>query len=124
MRYPPFWQGLESLFGSDTDVFGVTKRLRDRISYFLANNPKDQQRLASQIEACYAERSDIIHGRWEGSEDFHRVHMYTTEAIVRAVIRHTADKPGMLGAFLSPKRNDFLEGWVKSKSLTPPPFPN
>jgi hypothetical protein len=41
-RYPLFWQGLESLFGSDDDR-GVSRRLRDRISYFLANDPKTQQ---------------------------------------------------------------------------------
>ena len=49
--------------------------------------------------------------------------MYVTEAIVRTVVRHIADKPGMLGAFLSPKRDDFLESWVQSKAFTPPPFP-
>jgi len=45
------------------------------------------------------------------------MHMYTTEGIVRTVVRHIADKPGMLGAFLSPKRNQFLEAWVKSKAF-------
>jgi hypothetical protein len=50
--------------------------------------------------------------------------MYTTEAIVRTVTRHIADKPGMLGAFVSPKRNHFLEAWVKSKSFVPPPMPS
>jgi len=32
------------------------------------------------------------------------VHIYTTEAIVRTVVRHIADRPGMLDVFLSPKR--------------------
>jgi hypothetical protein len=49
--------------------------------------------------------------------------MYTTEGIVRTVVRDIADKPGMLGAFLSPKRNHFLEAWVKSKAFVPPPIP-
>lgn len=120
LRYPLYWQGLESLFGSDTDTSGVSKRLRDRISYFLAANVKDQNDLHDKIKACYAERSNIVHGRWEDNQEFHDVHMYLTEAIVRTVVRHIADKPGMLGAFLSPKRNHFLEAWVKSKAFTPP----
>jgi hypothetical protein len=120
LRYPLFWQALESLFGSDIDNYGVTKRLCDRISYFLADNAKDQVKLAAQVKACYAKRSDIVHGRWEDSEEFRKVHMYDTECIVRTVVRHIASKPGMLGAFLSPRRNDFLEAWVKSKAFTPP----
>jgi hypothetical protein len=123
MRYPLFWQGLESLFGSDTNNYGVTKRLCDRISYFLADNAKDQVKLEAQVRACYAKRSDIVHGRWEDSEEFHKIHMYDTECIVRTVVRHIASKPGMLGAFLSPKRNTFLESWVKSNAFVPPPFP-
>lgn len=65
----------------------------------------------------------IVHGRWEDSKEFHDVHMYTTEAIVRTVVRNIADKSGMLGAFLSQKRNQFLEAWVKSKKFVPPPMP-
>ena len=79
---------------------------------------------AASVNACYDQRSAIVHGRWEDSKEFHDVHMYDTECIVRTVVRHMASKPGMLGAFLSPKRNDFLEAWVKSKAFTPPPFPN
>jgi hypothetical protein len=121
LRYPLFWQGLESLFGSETDPYRISKRLRNRISFFLATNAKDQKDLHDKVEACYAERSDIVHGRWEDSQAFHDVHMYTTECIVRTVVREIADRPGMLGAFLSPKRNDFLEAWVKSQAFTPPP---
>jgi hypothetical protein len=124
MRYPLFWQGLESLFGSDEETFGVSKRLRDRISYFLATDPKIQKDLHDRVKACYAKRSEIVHGRWEDSEEFHKVHMYDSEAIVRTVTRHIADKPGMLGAFLSPKRDDFLEAWVQSKAFAPPPVPS
>jgi len=58
------------------------------------------------VKACYRVRSEIIHGRWEDDPDFDD-HMYNTEAIVRTVVRHIADKPGMLGAFLSPKRDEF-----------------
>jgi hypothetical protein len=124
LRYPLFWQGLESLFGSETDMYRVGKRLRNRISYFLAENHKTQQELHDKVEACYAERSNIVHGRWEDSQAFHDVHMYTTECIVRTVLREIADRPGMLGAFLSPKRDVFLEAWVKSKRFTPPPLPS
>lgn len=120
-RYPLFWQGLESLFGSDDDR-RVSRRLRDRISYFLADNPKTQQELCDKVKVCYRTRSEIIHGRWEENPDFDD-HMYDTEAIVRTVVRHIADKPGMLGAFLSPKRDAFLEAWVLSKAFTPPPLP-
>ncbi len=120
LRYPLFWQGLESLFGSETGTNGVSKRLRDRISYFLADNHNTQVQLHNRVKDCYAERSAIVHGRWEDSEKFHAVHMYTTEAIVRTVVRHIADKPGMLDAFLSSKRDAFLEEWVKSKAFAPP----
>jgi Apea-like HEPN len=123
MRYPLFWQGLESLFGSDTDIYGVTKRLCARISYFLADNEKIRLKLDAQVNACYEKRSDIVHGRWEDSEEFYKVSMYDTECIVRTVVRHIANKPGMLGVFTSPKRNTFLETWVKSKAFTPPSFP-
>ncbi|MGA2118990.1 MAG: hypothetical protein ABSH56_30105 [Bryobacteraceae bacterium] len=122
LRYPLFWQGLESLFGSDQETYRVSKRLRDRISYFLAANPKDHQDIHDKVKACYAVRSDIVHGRWEDSHEFHDVHMYTTEAIVRTVVRQIADRPGMLASFLSPKRNAFLETWVQSGAFTPP-FP-
>jgi hypothetical protein len=123
LRYPLFWQGLESLFGSDNETYGVSKRLRDRVSHFLADNPKDQIDIHDKVKACYAVRSEIVHGRWEDSQAFHDIHMYTTEAIVRTVVRKMADTPGMLGAFLSPQRDDFLEAWVVSKAFTAPPFP-
>jgi hypothetical protein len=90
LRYPLFWQGLESLFGSDKEIYGVSKRLRERISYFLGGNAKDQQDIHDKVKACYTARSDIVHGRWEDSREFHDVHMYTTEAIVRTVVRQIA----------------------------------
>jgi hypothetical protein len=120
-RYPLFWQGLESLFGSD-DEYSVSRRLRERISYFLADDQKTQKELCEKVKACYRTRSRIVHGRWEDDPDFDD-HMYLTEAIARTVIRHIADKPGMLRVFLSPRRDDFLEAWVQSKAFTPPPLP-
>jgi len=89
----------------------------------LISGQQTQIQLHDKINACYGERSAIIHGRWEDSQEFHDIHMYTTEAVVRTVIRHIGSKPGMLTAFLSPQRNNFLEAWVKSKVLTPPPMP-
>ncbi|MGD0436938.1 MAG: hypothetical protein ABSB86_10765 [Bryobacteraceae bacterium] len=123
LRYPLFWQGLESLFGSDDEIYGVSKRLRDRVSYFLADNAKVQQDLHDRVQRCYGKRSEIVHGRWEDSKEFHANHMYDTECIVRTVVRHIADEPGMLALFLSPDRNDWLEAWVASRAFTPPPFP-
>jgi hypothetical protein len=123
LRYPLYWQGLESLFGAETNEGRVSRRLRERIAYFLADNPKTWQELHDKVEACYAERSGIVHGRWEGSQAFHDVHMFYTEAIVRTVVREIADRAGMLGVFLSSKRDEFLEAWVKSKKFTPPPVP-
>jgi len=121
-RYPLFWQGLESLFGAEDDSRGISRRLRERISYFLADDAATQQKLHDLVKRCYKTRSEIVHGRWEeGSEIDDR--MGETEAIVRTVVRHMMDKPGMLGAFLSPKRDDFLQAWVRSKSFVPPPFP-
>jgi hypothetical protein len=117
-RYPLFWQGLESLFGNDDDR-GVSRRLRERISYFLAEDAAMQKELCEKVKACYRTRSEIVHGRWEDDPDFND-HIYTTEAIVRTVVRHIADKPGMLQIFLSPKRDQFLEAWVQSKSFSPP----
>ncbi len=74
------------------------------------------------VEGCYGTRSEIVHGRWDDSPELEE-RIYETEGIVRTVVRQIVDKPGMLGAFLSPKRDDFLEAWVQSKSFTPPPFP-
>jgi hypothetical protein len=121
-RYPLFWQGLESLFGADDESRGISKRLRDRISFFLADTAASQQKLHETVRTCYKTRSEIVHGRWEeGPEIDDR--MGDTESVVRTVVRHIMDKPGMLGAFLSPKRDEWLEAWVQSKAFVPPPFP-
>jgi hypothetical protein len=121
-RYPLFWQGLESLFGADDESPGISKRLRDRISFFLADTAASQQKLHDTVRTCYKTRSEIVHGRWEeGPEIDDR--MGDTESVVRTVVRHIMDKPGMLGAFLSPKRDEWLEAWVQSKAFVPPPFP-
>jgi len=121
-RYPLFWQGLESLFGADSDRYGITRRLRERISLFLAGDDRERCELSDKVLACYDMRCEIVHGRWdEGPEIDH--FMAETEAIVRTVVRHMLEKPGMLGAFISSKRDNFLDAWVQSQSLTPPQFP-
>jgi len=120
-RYPLFWQGLESLFGADDDSPGISRRLRERISYFLADDAATQQNLHDMVKTCYKTRSEIVHGRWEDGPEIDDL-MGETEAIVRTVVRTIVDKPGMLGAFLSAKRDDWLEQSVQSKSCIAPPF--
>jgi Apea-like HEPN len=121
-RYPLFWQGLESLFGADNERSGITKRLCDRISFFLANTPAVQKELSDKVRGYYGMRSEIVHGRWEDGPKIELL-MDHTEGIVRTVVRHIVDKPGILCAFVSPKRDEFLEAWARSQSFVPPPFP-
>jgi len=96
--------------------------LRERISYFLATDAATQNELSDKVERCYKNRSQIVHGRWEeGPEIDDRI--ADTEAIVRTVVRHIMDKPGMIGVFRS-VRDKWLQAWVKSKAFTPPlPLP-
>jgi hypothetical protein len=47
--------------------------------------------------------------------------MGQTEAIVRTVVRHLLEKPGMLPVFISTCRDAFPEKWVLSGSLVPRP---
>jgi hypothetical protein len=121
-RYPLFWQGLESLFGADDDSRGISQRLRDRISILLGDSAATRQALCEKVRACYKTRSEIVHGRWEEGPELEKL-MGDTEAIVRTVMRHLLEKPGMLETFISAHRDSFLEEWVQSKSLDPPPFP-
>jgi hypothetical protein len=122
-RYPLFWQGLESLFGADDNSGGITRRLCERISIFLADSEAAQQQLFDKVKTCYKTRSEIVHGRWEEGPEIDLV-MADTEALVRTVVRHLLEKPGMLETFISAHRDDFLQEWVQSKSLEPPLFPN
>jgi len=121
LRYPLFWQGLESLFTSETKAWKVTERLCTRLSFFLADNAQTQQDLFDKANICYDTRSKIIHGRWQPGTEINQP-MADTEAMVRTVVRHLLERPGMIGAFVSPKRDDFLDAWVQSKAFTPPPF--
>jgi hypothetical protein len=121
-RYPLFWQGLESLFAAETEDRGVKARLCARISYFLARNEQEQLNLSDKVKACYETRSNIIHGMWDEDPAMER-QLADTEGIVRTVIRHILEKPGMLDVFISPKRIGFLKAWVQSKSFSPPLSP-
>ena len=121
-RYPLFWQGLESLFGAEDESPGISRRLRERISYFLAEDSPTQQNLHAMVKACYKTRSEIVHGRSDGGSEIDD-HMGDTETIIRTVVRDIADKPGMLDVFVSPERDSWLQAWVASKAFTPPPLP-
>lgn len=123
LRYPLFWQGLESLFGSEDKRYGITQRLRDRISTFLADSESVRQQISEKVGICYETRSEIVHGRWEEGPEIDHV-MADTEAIVRTVVRHILEKPGMLAIFISERRDGFLDQWVRSKAFTPPQFSN
>lgn len=52
LRYPLFWQGLESLFGSQKRTNGVSKRLRERISCLLADDDQTRQALNHQVRTA------------------------------------------------------------------------
>jgi hypothetical protein len=110
-RYPLFWMGLESLFGADEDRPGITRRLCDRISVFLAEDIKTRQELFDKVKACYKTRSVISHGRWEDDPNIDQA-MADTEKIVRTVVRHLLEKPGLLETFISADRDSFLERMV------------
>lgn len=119
-RIPFFWLGLEALFGPD-DGRGVSRRLRERISIFLADSSVVQDELIEKVKTCYNTRSVIMHGRWEQTPEIDS-HMSDTEAIVRTVIRRLTANQQMLVMFMSDQRDDFLERWVLSKSFDPPPL--
>jgi hypothetical protein len=121
-RYPLFWQGLESLFGSHDKTWKVTVRLCNRLSYFLADAAPVQQELYAKVNDCYDARSKIIHGSLVEGDAFDRL-MLDTERIARTAMRHILEKPRMLEIFVSNKRDDFLERWVQSGRFVPPPFP-
>ena len=54
-RYPLFWQGIESLFGSDK-TWKVSPRIRDRLSYFLAETEAMRDDISVMVEVCYKTR--------------------------------------------------------------------
>jgi Apea-like HEPN len=125
-RYPLFWQGLESLFGSENEWYGINKRLRNRISYFLADDATSQKEISEIVEDCYRVRGEIVHGRQaiDSNCDDEKMEeaMERTENIVRTVVRHILQKPDLLAVLLSSWRDEYLEKWVTSKMFSPPPM--
>ena len=95
---------------------------RRRISFFLADTPDVARYLFKKVKACYRMRSIIMHGRWKDDPKIDDV-MYTSEAIVRTVLRHLLDDAELLRTFISDDRDKFLEDWVFSRKMDPPPFP-
>jgi hypothetical protein len=121
IRYSLLWIGLEALFGAE-DSGEITYKLAQRIAFFLADTPEDAHDLFGKAKKCYAMRSKIVHGRWNNTPEIVAC-MADTEAISRTVFRHLLDKPDMLRTFISKQRDKFLEDWVFSRSIDPPPYP-
>ncbi len=63
-RYPLFWQALESLFTDETKEWRVSERLRNRISYFLANDATQQNQISGMVGATQCAQKSFT-GVWE-----------------------------------------------------------
>jgi len=98
----------------------VSKRLQRR--FFERYTPEVARDLFKKVKACYRMRSIIIHGRWKDDPKIDEV-MYTSEALVRTVVRHLLADPELLRTFISKDRDKFLEDWVFSRKTDPPPYP-
>jgi len=121
LRYALFWIALEALFGT-TETSETTYKLALRISFFIAGNVPDTESIFKKVKTCYTMRSKIVHGRSEKYPEIEEV-MADTEAIVRTSFRKLLDPPTLLPAFLSKRRNDFLETWILSRSFDAPAWP-
>lgn len=120
-RYPPFWLGIEALFGRDAVGNQLTRTLARRIAFFLADNHKDAQDLHDMVFRCYQMRCKIVHGRWDNDPDLEGV-MFETEAIIRTAMRVIADDPKLLEKFASPQRDQFLSKLVHKRGKKMPPL--
>ena len=120
-RYPFFWMALESLFGAD-DAADIGYKLAQRISFYPGDTPEVARDLFKKVKACYRMRSIIIHGRWKDDPKIDDI-MYTSEAMVRTVLRDLLADPELLRTFISKDRDKFLEDWVFSRQTHRPPFP-
>ena len=120
-RYASFWVGLESLFGPD-DSGETSYKICQRIAFFLGDSPDVARDLYRKAKNCYSTRSKIVHGRWKHDPKMADA-MADTESIVRTAFRRLLENPQLLNAFISKKRDVFLEDWVFSRSTDPPPFP-
>jgi hypothetical protein len=120
-RYPPFWLGIEALFGRDSVGNQLTRTLARRVAFFLASDHKEAQHLHDMVIRCYQMRCKIVHGRWDNDPDLEGV-MYETEAIVRTTFRVIADDPKLLSKFASPQRDRFLSELVHKRGKKMPPL--
>lgn len=121
-RYPFFWLGLEALFGDEDYSKGFTKRLYQRIAFFIADNKDDAKSIFDKAKRCYDLRSTIVHGRWTNDPRLEDV-MYDTEAIWRTGLRLLMDRSDVLAKFIGAERNQYLKqlrtqrlaaGWLPS----------
>src|SRR4051794_18529775 len=94
--------------------------LGSRFSF--AGNAQTQHDLFDKANACYDARSRILHGRWQPGDEINQPRA-DTEGIAGTVVRHLLERQGMMEAFVSLKRDDFLDDREQSKAFTPPPFP-
>jgi len=120
LRYLPFWIALEALFGPN-DGIEVSYKIAQRISFFTADASKSARENFRLIKACYAMRSKIAHGRWEGDPKMAEI-MRATENIARTVFLYLLCHPNLMAVFQAKKRDEFLEDWVFSRQIEPPPL--
>ncbi len=120
-RYPPFWLGLEALFGRDTVGDHLTRTLARRIAFFVAANHKDAQHLHDMVFRCYQMRCKIVHGRWDNDRALENA-LFETEAILRTAIRTIAAEPKLLVKFATPQRDRFLSELVHKRGKKMPPL--
>jgi hypothetical protein len=123
IRYSLFWVGLEALFGPDGNTGEITYKLAQRAAFFISDTPQSARETFSKAKNCYAMRSKIVHGRWKYDPSIDLT-MIDTETIARSVCTRLLGDRQMLDAFVSKKRDAFLEEWVFSRSTEPPPFPS
>jgi|SRR5665213_121201 len=122
IRYSLLWIGLEALFGPDGNTGEITYKLSQRASFFISDTPQGARDVFGKAKKCYAMRSKIVHGLWEYDPSIDAT-MADTEMIVRASCLRVLTDPEMLKTFMSKKRDQFLEDWVFSRTIDPPPFP-
>jgi hypothetical protein len=109
-RYTHFWIALEALFGPE-DSGETTYKLCQRIGFFLGDAPEVARLRFKGAKKCYGFRSKIVHGRWKHDPKIDEA-MEETEAIVRTSLRKILETNEMTSAFISKRRDEFLEDLV------------
>jgi hypothetical protein len=122
LRYLLFWIALEALFGPNEGT-EVSFKIAQRISFFTADASKTARENLKVVKECYSMRSKIVHGRWEGDPKMAKA-METTENAARIVFLYLLRHPELMAVFRSRKRDEFLEDWVFSRQIDPPPLAN